>query len=192
MAIAWLPGPAGTRRRVAKLSVEEPDAAEPARPDLWGARVSNDPGATPTTGWHRLRLLRQIGDQLVSGVEQFLLINNVVTVEDGPALVAGQEHGDPLGDVRADEVARGGAAAVVKEAGRHPSGLAGGAPRCAPAPDGDAVAVEDERAVGVAACLSVSNSSSGRRWKLDHAPAVGDPTHMVEFGTGRRAFAREA
>ena len=44
MAIAWLPGPAGTRRRVAKLSVEEPDAAEPAHPDLWGARVSNDPG----------------------------------------------------------------------------------------------------------------------------------------------------
>ena len=44
MAIAWLPGPAGTRRRVAKLSVEEPDAAEPARPDLWEARVSNDPG----------------------------------------------------------------------------------------------------------------------------------------------------
>ena len=44
VAIAWLPGPAGTRRRVAKLSVAEPDAAEPARPDLWGARVSNDPG----------------------------------------------------------------------------------------------------------------------------------------------------
>ena len=55
VAIAWLPGPAGTRRRVAKpsdhrprrcwrRSVEEPDAAEPARPDLWGARVSNDPG----------------------------------------------------------------------------------------------------------------------------------------------------
>ena len=44
VANAWLPGPAGTRRRVAKLSVEEPDAAEPARPDLWGARVSNDPG----------------------------------------------------------------------------------------------------------------------------------------------------
>ena len=40
--------------------------------------------------------------------------------------------------------------------------------------------------------LSVSNSSSGRRWKLDHAPAVGDPTHMVAFGMGRRAFAREA
>ena len=44
VAIAWLPGPAGTRRRVAKPSVEEPDAAEPARPDLWGAGVSNDPG----------------------------------------------------------------------------------------------------------------------------------------------------
>ena len=44
VAIAWLPGPAGTRWRVAKLSVEEPDAAEPARPDLWGVRVSNNPG----------------------------------------------------------------------------------------------------------------------------------------------------
>ena len=39
VAIAWLPGPAGTRRRVAKPSVEEPDAAEPARPDLAGQRV---------------------------------------------------------------------------------------------------------------------------------------------------------
>ena len=46
----------------------------------------------------------------------------------------------------------GGAPAIVEEAGRHPSGLAGGAPRRAPAPDGDVVAVEDERAVGVAAC----------------------------------------
>ena len=49
VAIAWLPGPAGTRRRVAKPSVEEPDAAEPARPDLWGARVSNDPGLPDRT-----------------------------------------------------------------------------------------------------------------------------------------------
>ena len=50
-----------------------------------------------------------------------------------------------------------------------------------------------QQAVGkITEGLSVSNSSSGRRWKLDHAPAVGDPTHMVEFGTGRRAFAREA
>ena len=99
----------------------------------------------------RLRLLRQIGDQLVPGVEQFLLVDDVVAVEDGAALVPGQEHGDPLGDAGADEVAGGGAAAVVKEAGRHPSGLAGGAPRGAPAPDGDAVAVEDERTRGVAA-----------------------------------------
>ena len=50
VAIAWLPGPAGTRRRVAKPSVEEPDAAEPARPDLWGARVSNDPGLPDRAG----------------------------------------------------------------------------------------------------------------------------------------------
>ena len=92
----------------------------------------------PLAGWHRLRLLRQIGDQLVSGVEQFLLMNNVVAVEDGTALVPGQEHGDALGDVRADQVARGGAAAIVEEAGRHPGRLAGGAPRRAPAADGDA------------------------------------------------------
>ena len=103
----------------------------------------------PPTGWHRLR---QIGDELVPGVEQFLLVDDVVAVEDGAALVSGQEHGDPLGDVRADQVARGGAAAVVKEAGRHPSRLAGGAPRRAPAADCDAVAVEDQRAAGVAAC----------------------------------------
>ena len=50
----------------------------------------------PPTGWHRLRLLRQIGDELVPGVEQFLLVDNVVAVEDGAALVPGQEHGDPV------------------------------------------------------------------------------------------------
>ena len=106
----------------------------------------------PLAGWHRLRLLRQIGDQLVPGVEQFLLVDDVVAVEDGAALVPSQEHGDPLGDVRADQVAGGGAATIVEEAGRYAGRLAGGAPRRAPAPDGDAVAVEDERAGGVAAC----------------------------------------
>ena len=49
-------------------------------------------------GWRRLRLLRQVGNALVSGVEQFLLVDDVVAVEDGPALVPGQEHGDPFGD----------------------------------------------------------------------------------------------
>ena len=106
----------------------------------------------PPPGWHRLRLLREILDELVPGVEQFLLMNNVVAVEDGAALVPGQEHGDPLGDIRADQVAGGGAPAIVKEAGRHPGRLAGGAPRRAPAADRDPIAVEDERAVGVAAC----------------------------------------
>ena len=89
------------------------------------------------TGWHRLRLLRQIRDELLPGVEQFLLVNNVVAVEDGAALVPGQEHGDALGDVRADQVASGGAAAVVKEAGWHPGCLAGDSPRRAPAADVD-------------------------------------------------------
>ena len=117
-----------------------------------GARGGGTGRVGPPPGWRRLRLLRQIGDQLVPGVEQFLLVDDVVAVEDGTALVPGQEHGDPFGDVRADQVPRGGAAAIVEEAGRHPGRLAGGAPRRAPAADGDAVAVEDERAVGVAAC----------------------------------------
>ena len=105
----------------------------------------------PPTGWYRLRLLRQILDELVPGVEQFLLVDNVVAVEDGPALVPGQEHGDPLGDIRADQVAGGGTPTIVKEAGRHPGRLTGGAPRRAPAADRDPIAVEDERAGGIAA-----------------------------------------
>ena len=99
----------------------------------------------------RLRLLRQIGDQLVPGLEEFLFVDDVVAVEDGAGLVTGQEHGDALGDAGADQVAGGGAAAIVEEAGRYAGRLAGGAPRRAPAADGDAVAVEDQRAIRVAA-----------------------------------------
>ena len=66
VAIAWLPGPAGTRRRVAKLSVEEPDAAEPARPDLWGARVSNDPGL-PDHRWATYKQIKDMGGQVRKG-----------------------------------------------------------------------------------------------------------------------------
>ena len=33
------------------------------------------------------------------------LVDDVVAVEDGAALVAGQEHGDPLGHAGADQVA---------------------------------------------------------------------------------------
>ena len=64
VAIAWLPGPAGTRRRVAKPSVEEPDAAEPARPDLWGARVSNDPGLPDRK---RLAFARELAESQKQG-----------------------------------------------------------------------------------------------------------------------------
>ena len=102
-----------------------------------GARGGGVGRVGPLAGWHRLRLLREILDELVPGVEQFLLMNNVVAVEDGPALVPGQEHGNPLGDAGADQVAGGGAPAIVEEAGRHPGRLAGGAPRRAPAADGD-------------------------------------------------------
>ena len=117
-----------------------------------GARRGGAGRVGPSATRRRLCVLRQIGDQLVAGLEQFLFVDDVVAVEDGAGLVAGQEHGDPLGDTGADQVAGGGAAAIVEEAGRHASRLTGGAPRRAPAADGDAVAVEDQRAVGVAAC----------------------------------------
>ena len=38
---------------------------------------------------------------------------------------------------------------------------------------------------------SVSNSLSGRHWELDQVPAVGDPTHMVQLGSGQRVSAGE-
>ena len=103
-------------------------------------------------------MLREILHELVPGLEQFLFVDDVVAVEDGAGLVAGQEHGDALGDTGADQVAGGGAPTIVEEAGRHAGRPTGGAPRRAPAPDGDAVAVEDDRAVVVAARLCVSNS----------------------------------
>ena len=115
-----------------------------------GARDSGAGRVRPPAG-RRLCVLRQIGDQLVAGLEQFLFVDDVVAVEDGAALVAGQEHGDALGDTGADQVAGGGAAAIVEEAGRYAGRLTGGAPRRAPAADGDAVAVEDQRAIGITA-----------------------------------------
>ena len=79
VAIAWLPGPAGTRRRVAKPSVEEPDAAEPARPDLWGARVSNDPGLPDREkGARRNRRLRVGEEEAVLGVANRRLYRVIV------------------------------------------------------------------------------------------------------------------
>ena len=54
-------------------------------------------------------------------------------------------------DVWGRRVTGGGAAAIVEEAGRHAGRLTGGTPRRAPAADGDAVAVEDQRAIGITA-----------------------------------------
>ena len=56
-------------------------------------RVRVGPPATR----RRLCVLCHRGDQLVAGPEQFLFVDDVVAVEDGAALVAGQAHGDPLG-----------------------------------------------------------------------------------------------
>ena len=46
---------------------------------------------------------------------------------------------------------RAAAPALVEAAGRHAGRLTGGAPQLARAADGDAVAVEDERAIGITA-----------------------------------------
>ena len=49
------------------------------RSGAWGGGAGR---VGPLAGWHRLRLLRQIGDELVPGLEQFLLVDNVVAVEE--------------------------------------------------------------------------------------------------------------
>ena len=144
---------ATSRSRTIVSSPVSPDGL-PARPYAVVRRTRRRGGAVRgaavRAGWgrpatrRRLCVLRQIGDKLVAGVEEFLLVDDVVAVEDGAALVPGQEHGDPLGDAGADQFAGGGAAAIVKEAGRHPGRVAGGAPRRAPA--ADVVAEVGERA----------------------------------------------
>ena len=75
----------------------------------------------------RLRLPRQIGDELVLGVEQFLLVDDVVAVEDGAALVAVRSmatHSGTLARIRV----RATAPAIVEKAGRHAGRLTGVAP----------------------------------------------------------------
>ena len=67
------------------------------------------------------------------------------------SLHPGLKHRGVAPDVWGRRVAGGGAAALVEEAGRHAGRLPGGAPRRAPAADGDAVAVEDQRAIGITA-----------------------------------------
>ena len=76
-------------------------------------------------------------------------------------------------DVWGRLVAGGGAAAIVEEAGRHAGRLTGGAPRRAPAADGDAVAVEDQRAVGVAAHPSALQGLGNRLRHGEHPPHQG-------------------
>src|SRR6202171_2751720 len=49
----------------------------------------------------------------------------------------------------------------------------------------------NETCTATCADVSVSNSLSGRDWELDKVPAVGDPTHIVQLGTGDRVSAGE-
>ena len=109
----------------------------------------------------RLCVLRQTGDQRIAGIEQFLFVDDVVAVEDGAARVAGQAHGDPLGDIRADQGAGGGAATIVEEAGRHPGDLTGRALRGAPAADRNAVSATPCRR-----CRTMPRAVGGRGWSF--------------------------
>ena len=86
-------------------------------------------------------------------------------------------------DVWGRRVAGGGAAAIVEEAGRHAGRLPGGAPRRAPAADGDAVVVEDQRAIGITArqrrdqppigCQSAANRARISRLLGVNRPFIG-------------------
>ena len=85
-----------------------------ADPSVWpGRELRRTAGRCPATAaprpWRRLRLLRQIRDELVAGVEQFLFVDDGVAVEDRPAFVPGQAYGDPVGHAGADQGAGGGA-----------------------------------------------------------------------------------
>ena len=63
--------------------------------------------------WRRACACRaRYGDELILGLEQFLLVDDGVAVEDGAARVAGQAHGAPLGPAGADQGAGGGAGRV--------------------------------------------------------------------------------
>ena len=66
-----------------------------------------------------LRLLRQILDELVPGVEQFLLVDDVVASKMARLFCPVRSMATRY--VRANQVAGGGAAAIVEETGRTPA-----------------------------------------------------------------------
>ena len=127
------------RNRHAKFAEQAAERIEPRRPGLHPRRAY---AMKRRDGLLRHRLDRHRMDLLVPGrFEQCFRIRAIgLVAADIPA------------SLRGDAVRGAAAPAVVKEAGRHPGRLTGGAPRRAPAADGDAVAVEDQWAVGVAAC----------------------------------------
>ena len=78
-----------------------------------GARAGGAGWVGPPATRRRRCVRRQRGDQLVAGLEQFVFVEDVVAVEDGAGLVAGQEHGDAL--------------ALAPSPGQVPAGPPGGA-----------------------------------------------------------------
>ena len=74
-------------------------------------------------------LVGEVRGQSLSGCQEFLLVDDVVPIEHGPRLVAGEQHGDPLRYARADQVPCRGASTIVEEPMRDlglPAGVAQG------------------------------------------------------------------
>ena len=91
---ARLCGPGGVRAVIAEhfllkqpLIVVHPYAVVRRTRRRGGA--GREAGRVRAPAGRRLCVLRQIGDQLIPGLEQFLFVDDVVAVEDGAGLVAG-------------------------------------------------------------------------------------------------------
>src|SRR5215471_1361587 len=69
--------------------------------------------------------------QLPAGLLRVCGADDVIAVEDAAGPVAGDFHGDPLGDALVDHVPDGGATAIVSERTRDACPLAGRHPRLA-------------------------------------------------------------
>ena len=101
----------------------------------------------------------EIGEQAFAGLMQFALADDVVAIKHAARFVAEQDHGDPFGDTGPDEVARGGAPAVVQIAAGDVRGAAGSGPTGTPRPHGDAFAMEDDECGALNGC-----SDDGVSW----------------------------
>src|ERR1017187_983703 len=98
--------------------------------------------------------LRDGGSQPFPRREQLLFVDDVVPIEHGPRLVAGEQHGDPLRYARTDQVPRRAASTIVEKPMRDlrlPTGVAQGV---APDANRDAIPAKHARAPRTARAFS--------------------------------------